>query len=155
MKKRLLLTSFSYQQRPSRSKHSFMSIIGQSLSSVVHQNLIILHAGNAEQTLFYFSTASLPLKCELQTSQACPPQPPHVAFIHRVLSLFPLVQLFYLLLASWLSHFALPSFHSASILFHSRSLYLLLRCRPRVSDRFLTFQGRSSWQLRKVRRCVQ
>lgn len=72
------LTSFHYQRRPSRSKHSFMSITGQSLSSVIYQNLIILHTGNAEQALFYFSTASLPLKCELQTSQACltPSRPP-------------------------------------------------------------------------------
>lgn len=75
----LPLTSFHYHQHLSRSKLSFMSTARQSLSSVIYQNLIILHTGNATQGLFYFSTASLPLKCELQTSQACctPPPPPH------------------------------------------------------------------------------
>ncbi len=75
MKERLILTSFHYHQRLSRSKLCFMSTI--RLSSAIYQNLIILHTGNAEQAPVYFSTALLPLKCELQTSQASPtPTPP-------------------------------------------------------------------------------
>lgn len=84
MEKSLILTSFHYHQRLSRSKLCFMSTMRQSLSSVIYQNLIILHTGNAVQAHFYFSTAALPLKCELQTSQAClaPSLPPALCCFH-------------------------------------------------------------------------
>lgn len=139
---------------PSVNKLCFMSTIRQRLSSVIYQNLIILHTGSATPAPFLFlrPCCHWSVNCRHHRPSS-PPQslPASVAFIHHVLFLFPLHPL-YLLLASW---------HSVSSLYLppcplcSHSPYLLLRRCPGVSVRFLTFQGRGSWQFRKVTSCVQ
>lgn len=95
MRKRLTLTSFHYHQRLSRSKLCFMSTIRPSLSSVIYQNLIILHAGNAEQAPFFIFL--LP-RCH--SSVNCrhhrPASPPASLPPHPVLLLFTMFYSFFL-----------------------------------------------------------
>lgn len=92
-----------------------MSTVRQSLSSVIYQNLIIPHPGNVAQALFYFSTALLPLRCEVETSQACivPFLPPVLLLSFTVFNSLFLYQLLYLLLTSCHLNFIFSVFHSA------------------------------------------
>lgn len=119
MKKRLILTSFHYHQRLCRSKLCFTSTKGRVFSSVVYQNVIILHTGNAEQAPFYFSTALLPLKCELQTPQACIPTLTTPSPTRPVLLLFAMFYSFFLS-TSYFIYCSLPDTRTFIIsLFHS------------------------------------
>lgn len=151
MKKRLILTSFHYHQRLSRGKLCFMSTASQSLLSVIYQNWYILHTVKcrAGPLLFFYCLVATEAWTADITGLPTPHTHPVLLLFTTFYSFFPLVQLFYLLLISWHSHFYL-SFTSVLSFLRSPSLYLLLRSCPQVSDRFLTFQGRGSWQLRKV-----
>lgn len=134
-----------------------MSTIRPSLSSVIYQNLIILHTGSAvlcrPPFLFLRPRCHWSVNCRHHR-----PASPPLSTTRPVLLSFTMFYSFFLS-TSYFIYCLLPDSYSLfslsstlpPVLLRSHSPYLLLRCCPRASDRFLTFQGRSSWQLRKVR----
>lgn len=115
-----IINSASLSLSLSRSKLCFMG--------TVRPESFICHLSKSNYTphrecqAFYFSTASLPLKCELQTSQASLSLPPSLP----VLLLFTMFYSFFL--SARLFYLSLALLFSLSLAQPSRPLTLVVHC---------------------------